>query len=133
MCKSGSMEERLLIRDRYSAYSDAVFQQDKSSWLDCWCDDGTWIVFGKEISGKQALTEQWDATWSQLDRMAFFSEIGRIEVQDQQANVRSYCHEIVAFKNGKVLKVVGEYTDQLTKVNDVWRFSLRRYTVLIKE
>ena len=128
-----TLEDKILIRDRYSLYSDAVFQADKDKWLACWSDAGAWFVFGKEVKGKAALSAQWDATWNTIDKMAFFSEIGDISISTDMASVRSYCREVVAFTNGTVLKVVAKYDDELIKKDGNWLFSKRKYTVLIKE
>jgi ketosteroid isomerase-like protein len=129
----GPLEDRILIRERYGAYSDAVFQRDQDAWLACWKEDGTWELFDQEISGKEALGKQWSELWSALDRMSFFSEIGSIEVQGGWARVRSYCHEIVALRSGDLLKVVAQYHDELSKENDEWLFARRRYTLHIRE
>lgn len=126
-------QDRLLIRERYSAYSDSAFQQDMDAWLANWTDDGIWFVFGKEICGKQALTQQWQTLWADIRKMAFFSEIGAMHISDNQASVRSYCREIVVLKSGDVIKVVAQYDDILIKQHDQWLFKERRYSVLIHE
>ena len=128
-----SFIDRMLIRELYSSYSDAVFQKDKDAWLNCYSDDGVWILFKKEVRGKVQLSLKWDETWSLIDRMAFFSEIGKMDINEHSANVRSYCHEIVSYKKGNVFKVVAQYTDELTKVDGCWVFSKRDYDLLIKE
>lgn len=127
------LEDRVLIRDRYSAYSDAVFQKDNEAWLSCWSDSGVWVVFGKEITGKESLRRQWDETWKTIEKMAFFSEIGAMEIEGTWASVRSYCHEIVSFKEGKILKVIAQYSDELVKEGGAWLFSRRVYSVLMRE
>jgi ketosteroid isomerase-like protein len=129
----GPLEDRVLIRERYGAYSDAVFQRDCDAWLACWTEDGVWDIFDKEICGKPALRQQWDETWSMLERMAFFSEVGSIEVEGERAAVRSYCLEIVALQGGESLKVVAHYADELAKVDGEWLFSRRQYAILIRE
>lgn len=128
-----NLEDNILIRDRYSLYSDSVFQSNKDRWLECWHEDGTWKVFGKAIKGKFALCAQWDATWAAIEKMAFFSEIGAMEIQGNSASVRSYCHEIVSFKNGNLLKVIAQYDDELIKEHERWLFMKRDYHVLIKQ
>lgn len=130
---SAELEDRISIRDRYSAYSDAVFQQDNEAWLACWSEGGVWAIFGKEITGKEALRKQWAETWKTIDRMAFFCEVGAIEIDGSKASVRSYCHEIVSFKEGKLLKVIAQYSDELVKEGGAWVFSRRVYSVLMRE
>lgn len=124
---------RMLIRERYGHYSDAVFQQNKSAWLDCYREDGSWLVFGKQVTGKDQLSQQWDELWHSIDTMAFFSELGAIVLDGDTAKVRSYCHEIVRLKSGDVFKVVAQYSDELTQSDNAWRFAVRDYQVLIRE
>lgn len=129
----GPLEDRILIRERYGAYSDAVFQRNNHAWLACWHDDGVWDIFEREITGKDALLAQWDETWSALERMAFFSEIGAIEVRGDRASARSYCREIVVLKGGDILKVAAHYADELLKEDGAWLFARRQYSILIRE
>lgn len=129
----GPFEDRLLIRERYGAYSDSAFRQDVDAWLANWTDNGIWVIFGQEIRGKEALRAQWDSTWRELECMGFFSEIGAISVKGDTASARSYCREIVLLKTGEVMKVVGCYEDELVKDSGVWLFARRDYSVLIHE
>ena len=125
--------DRILIRERYGHYSDAVFQQDKSAWLDCYADDGSWLVLGKHVKGKEQLSQTWGELWHNIETMAFFSEVGAIELDGETAKVRSYCREIVRLKSGDIFKVVAQYSDDLIKTAGNWRFLVRDYKVLIKE
>lgn len=130
---TGPLEDRLIIRERYGAYCDAVFQGDVDAWLANWSHDGVWDIFGKQHRGKTELRSQWDATWGALNNMAFFAEIGSLEVSGSRASARSYCREIVVLTSGQIIKVVGCYEDELVKLNDEWLFALRKYSVLINE
>jgi ketosteroid isomerase-like protein len=130
---TGSFEDRLLIRERYGAYSDAVFRRDVEAWLTNWTEDCVWAVFATEHRGRSALRAQWDAVWSSLSSMAFFAEIGAIEVDGDRAAARCYTREILCPKAGGVPKVVGAYADELVRENGVWLFSRRSYSVLIDE
>ncbi|MGB3623433.1 hypothetical protein FT643_17045 [Ketobacter sp. MCCC 1A13808] len=130
---AGSIEDRTLIRERYGAYSDAVFQQDAEAWLANFSDAAVWEIFGKKIQGKSMLKAQWDGLWKNLERMAFFSEIGSIVAHDNSATARLYCREILLLKTGSVKKITGCYEDELIKVNGVWLYSRRCYSVLINE
>jgi len=130
---TGPPEDRALIRERYGVYSDAAFRQDMEAWLACWSEEGCWEIFGKEIRGKDALRMQWDETRSALERMAFFSELGAIEVDGNRATAQCYCHEIVVLKGGDLMKVVSQYSDKLVKERGVWLFAHRVYSILIQE
>lgn len=59
MTGSGPVEDRLLIRERMSGYSDAVFQSDVEAYLACWQEAGVRVGNGTEVRGKAALRAQW--------------------------------------------------------------------------
>jgi uncharacterized protein (TIGR02246 family) len=130
---SGPLVDRQLIRELFGAYSDATFQRDMDAWLSCYADDGVWLMMGKEVKGKEALSIQWKKLWSTIERMAFFTEIGAIKVDGDRAQVRSYCREIMQYKDGTSLKVIGMYQDELVRSGDAWLFARRDYQLLSNE
>ena len=129
----GPLEDRILIRERYGSYSDAVFRKDLEAWLSQYCETGTWELMGQQHTGKAMLKAQWETLWSGLNQMGFFAEIGAIEITGDHATVRSYCREIVELKSGKIIKVAGRYDDELVKENGIWLFAKRQYRALIRE
>lgn len=133
MTFTGPFEDRLLIRERVGAYSDATFRRDVDAWLSCWTDDGVRSQAGAEFRGKPALRVMWDKVWGTLDTMAFFAEIGAIDVRRDRATARCYCREILFLKGGGVRKVVGVYRDDLVRENGVWLFARRDYELFMDE
>lgn len=130
---SGPLEDRLLIRELLGAYSDSVIQCNVEAWLANWTDDGIWKLFNKEVRGKVALRGQWERLWSTLSKMMFFTEIGSIEIDGERAKVRSYCREIMHFRDNSMHKVVGMYEDELVRANGEWFFGRRSYQLLAHE
>lgn len=127
---SGPLEDRLLIRERFGTYSDSVFQCDVEAWLSNWTDDGIWMLSNKEIQGKTTLRTQWGRLWSALNKMMLFTEIGSIEIYADRAKTRSYCREILYFRDGSMQKVVGMYEDELIRTSGDWIFSRRNYQLI---
>jgi uncharacterized protein (TIGR02246 family) len=134
MAFTGPAEDRQLIRELIGAYSDAAFRSDLEAYLACWTDDGVRTQAGQpELRGKAALREMWTQIWDMIERMAFFAEIGAIEVDGDRARTRVYCREIVFLKGGGVWKLVGIYTDQLVRQDGAWRFARRDYELFMDE
>jgi len=133
MAFEGPIEDRLLIRERIGAYSDTAFQCDREAWLANWTDDCIWNTLGQEFRGKSQLRDQWAKIWESLEKMAFFTEIGAIEVHGKAANARCYCREILFLRDGSVRKLVGQYDDALVRDNGVWLFARRSYKLLMSE
>ena len=45
---SGSVEDRLAIRERIETYSHAVFLKDADLWISNWAEDGVWRIASAE-------------------------------------------------------------------------------------
>jgi uncharacterized protein (TIGR02246 family) len=133
MAFEGPLEDRIAIRDLMGAYADATFRQDIAAWLACFTEDGVRAQGTTEVRGKAELRAMWDKVWSVLDRMAFFTEVGAIEVDGDRATARAWCREILLLKGGGIRKVVGVYDDLLVRQDGVWRFARRTYRLFMDE
>jgi ketosteroid isomerase-like protein len=130
---SGPIEDRLAIRERIEAYSDAVFRHDAEDWIDCWADDGVWRLPGIDVSGKANIKAAWIGAMGGFAMAGFFATPGAIQIDGDRALVRVYTLEVLVLKAGGVRKIVGAYDDELVKQAGIWRFASRRYTVLHDE
>ena len=130
---AGTLEDRQLIRERIDTYADAAFRKDREAWLANWCEECVWKVFGSEVRGKEAMREQWAKIWTMFEYMAFFTQLGSIDVDGDRAKVRSYCREILRRTDGGISKIVGAYDDDLVRENGAWLFARRDYQVLMNE
>lgn len=128
---SGPLEDRLAIRERFDSYSDAVTRRALDDYLDCWTEDGQRSGSGGECHGIDELRAHWHDIWKALSQMAFMTQIGAIAIDGTTASARSYCLETLQFHDGTARQLVGTYDDELRRVDGVWRFSVRRYRVLI--
>lgn len=133
MTFTGSLEDKIAIRELHDAYADSGFRADKQAWLDCWTRDCTWLTPFGEVKGKAALDAQWDGIWQTFDALGFFTVLGAIEVDGDAATCRAYVREIFQAKDGPVQKIVGRYDDRLAREGGGWKFAERRYSVLIRE
>ncbi|MBV8967124.1 MAG: nuclear transport factor 2 family protein [Mycobacteriaceae bacterium] len=130
---TGPAEDRLKIRERLDSYCDAVCRIDRQDYLACWTEDGERLGDGGECHGIEELLTHWDGIWHALERMAFLTQIGAIEVDGDRARTRSYCQEILRLKNGATHRLVGMYEDELRRVDGTWLFSRRTYRVVLRE
>ena len=64
--------------------------------------------------------------------MVFLAQVGSIEVTGDTARVRSYCHEILRFTDGNVHKLVGQYDDEVRRVDGAWLFAHRNYQIIVE-
>ena len=126
----GPHEDRLAIRERIEAYSDAVFRKDAEAWIANWRDDGIWRLPGIDVAGKAQIKAAWVGAMSGFAVAGFFATPGAIEVRGDRAKVRVYTQEILVDHAGNVRRIVGAYDDDLVKTDGAWLFASRAYTVL---
>jgi uncharacterized protein (TIGR02246 family) len=126
----GPVEDRLAIRERIEAYSDAVFRHDAESWIACWAEDGVWKLPGIDVAGRANIKAAWIGAMGAFEMAGFFAVPGSIRVSGDRAKVRVYTQEILVLKAGGMRRIVGAYDDDLVKQDGVWRFASRAYKVL---
>jgi ketosteroid isomerase-like protein len=130
---SGPIEDRLAIRERVEAYSDAVFRHDADAWAACWAEEGTWKLPTVEVSGREKLKATWIGAMSAFGLAGFFAVPGSIIVEGDRATARNYTQEILQLKDGGMRRIIGAYADELVKRDGTWVFLSRTYTVLYEE
>lgn len=133
MKNSGSLEDRILIRELYGLYADASSRGSADDWLALWTEDGQWNSHIFRCAGKAELRAQWDALWANFAALGFLSELGPVAVTDDTARARSVAREIVRLTDGSLYKLIGTYDDYLVKVGGEWLFSRRDYQPLVEE
>jgi ketosteroid isomerase-like protein len=133
MSFSGPPDDRLAIRERIEAYSDAVFRHDPEAWIACWSEDGVWRLPGIDVTGRAQIKAAWVGAMSAFRLAAFFATPGAIEVEDDRATARVYTQEILVDAAGKTRRIIGAYDDALVRQAGVWLFARRAYTILHDE
>jgi uncharacterized protein (TIGR02246 family) len=129
MALTGPSEDRQAIRELLETYADATSRKDLETYLACWSKDGRRTGAGGECQGKTGLREHWNGIFGAIDKMAFFVQVASIAVDGEHAAVRSHCLEIMDFRDGNGVKLVGEYTDELVRIAGKWLFAHRDYQV----
>ena len=133
MAFTGSLEDRIAIRELYDTYADGSSSGDAETFLSCWTDNGQWNTHLFTRTGKAELREQWDQLWAGFDKVAFLGNVLSIEVDGDTASTRALAREIVGLKGGGVFKLSGLYNDQLVREGGKWLFAKRDYSLLVQE
>lgn len=133
MAFTGTLEDRIAIRELHDTYADAGFRGDMQQWLDCFAEDCVWITPFGEMRGKDQLKGLWDQIWSTMGALGFFTVMGALEVEGDKAKGRAYIREIFLAKDGTMEKLVGRYDDELVREGGAWKFVRRDYAVLVRE
>jgi uncharacterized protein (TIGR02246 family) len=129
MAFTGFDDDKTAIRERLETYADAVTRKDLEAYLTCWTPDGRRTGAGGQCQGTAGLRDHWHGVFGAIEKMAFFVQPASIAVEGDRASVRSYCLEIVDRSDGNCTKLVGEYVDELVRIDDAWLFAHRDYQV----
>ncbi|HVN02414.1 MAG TPA: nuclear transport factor 2 family protein [Caulobacteraceae bacterium] len=129
----GALEDRLAIRERIEAYSDAVFRHDADAWIENWNEEGVWRLPGLDVAGKAQIKAAWIQAMSAFAFAGFFATPGAIEVAGDRATARVYTQEVLVDHGGAVRRIVGAYEDELIKSDGVWLFLSRTYAIRHQE
>lgn len=130
---TGPIEDRMLIRERMSAYADSMFSKDLEGWLSHFAEDIVWRFGDSERHGREEMRASWPNLWEPLKAMGLFVEVASIEVEGDRARAKCYSRQIFFHKDGKVVKLVGLYSDELVKRDGEWLFASREYTMIGQE
>lgn len=128
---TGSVEDRLAVRERIEAYNDAVFRKDADDWAECWAEDAVWEVAGQRAEGRAAIRDLWLKLMAHYDAAGMYVAHGSVAIEGDQAQSRSYMLELLKQADGVERIVSGRYDDRLRRDADgAWRFIGRSYQVL---
>ncbi len=128
---TGPRQDVQAIRELHETYNDAVTRQDLDAYLGSWAEDGKRTGAGGECHGHAELRAQWVGIFKAIEQMAFFIQLAAIAVDGHQATARSYCLEFIRLHDGASRQVVGEYRDELVRLDGGWVFSQRHYQILM--
>lgn len=134
MTFSGSVEDRLSIRELIGTYADAVNQRDDQLWASTWAEDSVWklpVIPGMEnIQGKENIVTAWKAAMDMFPFIFMSVSIGNIQVAGDTATVRCYTSETGKNMDGDEIRPLGQFDDQLVKIDGHWLFQERVFTIL---
>ncbi len=124
-----TVEDTLKIQQLYARYSDAIMRGDTETFASCWSDDGFWFLLGKEYRGKETIVEAYANTTAGTDFVMHLAISPLISLNGDKAKVRSQVQEIVHFAGGMAVLILGNYNDELIKIDGEWLFADRRISV----
>ncbi|MFV8817591.1 nuclear transport factor 2 family protein [Haliea sp. E17] len=133
MKNSGSIEERLAVREFYGSFAHASSLGMTAEWMGHWAADCTWKTQHFTLQGEAKVREQWDQLWANFDKVALLHEICSVEVDGDRATVVCIAREIIQLSVGGIYKLAGCYQDTLVRVGGDWRFASREYQPLVEE
>jgi hypothetical protein len=121
--------DRLAIRELIDRSSDLINHQEWTALMDLFTSNIVWERLPPtpwKVEGRDAVHAFLTNNANSLDVLLYTVAATSIDVRDaQHASARSTMSELIRFKTGAALHVVGSYSDDFVKTNDGWRFSKR--------
>ena len=131
MRTTGTIEDRLAVRELVENYADAVFQRDAAQWGENWTADATWSIAGREIRVRDQIVAVWTDIMGQYPFVGMYLTSGGCALDGDRGEGRWYVLDVGATASGEDLCTFGRYHDRYARDTDgVWRFLSRRYEVL---
>ena len=128
---TGSVADRLAIRERLESYNDAVFRHDADDWAECWAEDAVWEVGPHRAEGRAAIRDLWVTLMAGYAAAGMYVAHGSVAIDGDAADSRAFMLELLKQTDGTERLVSGRYDDRLRRDADgEWRFVTRSYSVL---
>ncbi len=124
-----NVADTLNIQQLYARYSDAIMRADPETFGSCWSDDGYWLLLGNEYRGKETIVEAYTNSVAASDFIMHLALSPLISITGEKAKARSQVQEIIHFSMGGAVIILGNYNDELIKVDGQWLFADRRISV----
>lgn len=129
MAFTGSIEDRLAIRELHDSYCDAVLRRDPDDWGALWTEDAVWSLMGTEVVGRENIVNLWNGAMSAFEAVSFLGISGSLEVAGDTASGRYQTHEVLVEK-GVTRMAGGRYDDEFRKVDGQWLYSKRIFNIV---
>ncbi len=133
MKSTGSIEDRLQIREFYGSFAHASSLGLTEDWMGHWAEDCAWKTQHFTLEGKASVREQWDQLWANFDKVALLHELCCVQAEGDTATVLCIAREIIQLKGAGVYKLAGCYEDALVRTDGGWQFASRDYQPLVEE
>jgi len=130
MTYTGSIEDRVAIRELLETYNDAVFRRDQEAWTSTWAEDAEWVLLGNSITGRDNIVQAWLGAMGTFSYVGFFASPGSIVVSGDTAQTRVYVRETLIETSGNKRNLEGLYEDTCIRADGKWLFSRRNYQIL---
>jgi hypothetical protein len=131
---SGSLEDRLEIRELIEAFAAAAMRVDGDKFAATWAVEGSWKLpsMAEPTRGRDNITAAFIKVMSYLDFMSMLSVPTELVIVGDEARGKAHCQELIFTKAGEHVVVVGCYDDQYVKREGRWVFLSRTYEVIGK-
>ena len=117
------------VRQLMGRYADAVWRRDSEGFRQCWCEDATWKISGREAHGRDEIVALFELSIGPSERVMLWNGIPVIELQGEGAIGRVQVTELIKRRTGEGFRTLGLYYDNYREEAGVWRFARRHFNL----
>lgn len=135
MSNTGSVEDRLEIRELIETFAVGAMHVDTDLWGGTWAEEGVWSLpsMQQPVQGKDNVIAAFKEKMAYVDYMSMICFPSGLKFDGDKANGKAYCRELIYPKAGGRVIVVGYFDDEYIKRDGRWQFTSRVYNVMGKE
>ena len=131
------------IQKLVNRYSDAVTQRDWKTYQDCWIEDAIWELGPPVNQKKVGIADIMTEVKRAVGGMSLFVQMPHavtvLSVDGDSAKGRATLNEIGKIKpenkgllgDADGMNILAVYDDTFRRTNGAWKFSVRKYRVLL--
>ena len=127
---TGTLEDRLAIRELNDRYSDAVLRADAKDWGALWAEDAHWNLMGQEVDGREAIVKMWTGAMGGLEAVSFVCATCATDTRGMTGTGRVQTHEIMLTKDGATRVIGGRYEDVYVRKGGGWLYKSRIFSIV---
>jgi uncharacterized protein (TIGR02246 family) len=127
----GEAEDVLAIHALVARWCDALNRRDFAAAASLFTDDGVWAPPGAEARGPAAIEALLAQLIGPLEVLVQYATNPMVTVEGDRATARWQVQEVGRSPDAKTVTVAGTYDDRLTRSAGTWRFTERRFTLLL--
>jgi hypothetical protein len=129
---SGSIEDRLAIRELVETFTVGVMRGDVEIWASTWADDGVWMLpsMKEPVRGIANLRTAFSVKTGYAKFIGMVQFPADLVIEGNKARGRPHGVELIFKKVGGLKLAVGYFDDEYVKKDGRWYFTSRSFNVL---
>lgn len=128
---SGSIQDRLEIRELIEAFAVRVTLHDPELWSQVWAPDGTWVLPSEPqgVNGRDNIREAFKQKMAAVENIHMTCTPADMHIVGDKATGKTFCRETIYIKGGMKKVLIACFHDEYVKIEGQWLFQRRDYKV----
>ena len=125
-----NLEDEMALRNLMSRYIDVVARRDGDAWAATWCEDGSWVFPGSEVSGRDDILGLWRQMMEGFEFALMMPSSCLFDIDGDSASGHWYLQEHTRDREGNRAMLLSRYQDTYRRETGEWRYLRREYQII---